>query len=113
MQAHPCLRVEGTLCESYAIGVEVRSGCTKSPWLLNILKDICMGEMKAKVRNAAARLRLNGVGWSVVTWLFADNTVLPAEVQRNFKEPWMNFSVCLRRLKVNVGMGKVMVLERK
>ncbi len=38
-----------------------------------------MREMKNKVVNAGAKLRLNGEMWSVVTCLFADNTVLLTE----------------------------------
>ncbi len=37
-----------------------------------------MREMKSKVMNAGAKLRLNGEVWSVVTCLFADDTVLLA-----------------------------------
>lgn len=35
-----------------------------------------MREMKRKVGNGGARLRLSGVDWSVVTCLFADDTLL-------------------------------------
>ena len=38
--------------------------------------DECMREMKAKVGKAGARLKLNGVDWSVAVCLFADDTVL-------------------------------------
>ncbi len=53
--------------------------------------------------------------WSVVTSLFADDTVLLTEskggLQRIVNE---FFSVCKRRkLKVNAGKSKVMVFERR
>ncbi len=38
-----------------------------------------MREMKCKVVNAGAMLRLNGEVWSVVICLFVDDTVLLAE----------------------------------
>ncbi len=50
-----------------------------SPWLFYIFMDGCMREMICKVGNAGAKLRLNGEVWSVVTCLFADDTVLLAE----------------------------------
>ncbi len=37
--------------------------------------DGCMKEMKCKVGNAGAKLKLNGEVWSVVTCLFVDDTV--------------------------------------
>ncbi len=45
-----------------------------------------MKEMKRKVVNTSAKLRLNGEDWSVVTCLFADDTVLLAEVRGTCRE---------------------------
>ena len=41
-----------------------------------------MREMKAKVGRIGARLKLNGVDWSVNACLFADDTVLLAESEK-------------------------------
>ncbi len=38
-----------------------------------------MKEMKAIERNVGARLTLNRVGWSVMAYLFADETALLAQ----------------------------------
>ena len=35
-----------------------------------------MREKKAKVGNLGARLKINGMGWAMVTCLFADDTVI-------------------------------------
>ena len=101
--------------KSAAIGVGVRQGCVMSPWLFNIFMDGCIREMKAKVGNVGARLKVNGVGWSVVTCLFADDTVLLAESERELQRVVDEFySVCVRRkLRVNGGKSKVMVFERR
>ncbi len=64
---------------SFAVEVGVRQVCVVSPWLFNIFMDGCMKEMKCKVGNTGAKLRLNGEVWSLVTCLFADDTVLLAE----------------------------------
>ncbi len=74
-----------------------------------------MREMKRKVINAGAKLRLNGEVWSVVTCLFADNTVLLAESEGNLQREVNEFySVCKRRkLKVNAGKSKVMMFGRR
>ncbi len=46
--------------------VGVRQGCVMSPWLFNVFMDGCMREMKCKVVNAGAKLRLNEEIWSVI-----------------------------------------------
>ncbi len=60
-------------------------------------------------------LKLNGVGWSVAAYLFADYTMLLAESERKLQRVVDQFhSVCSRRkLRVNAGKSKVMVFERK
>ncbi len=40
------MRVGGEFSESFAVEVGVRQGCVMSPWLINILMDECMREMK-------------------------------------------------------------------
>ncbi len=52
----------------------MRQGCVMLPWLFSIFIDGCMREMKSKVVNVGAKLRLNGEVWSVVTCLSADDT---------------------------------------
>ncbi len=78
-EANACVRVEGELSESFAVKVGVRQGCVMLPWLLNILMDGCTREMKDKVGSTGAGLKLNGEKWSLVTCLFADDTVLLPE----------------------------------
>ncbi len=74
-----------------------------------------MREVGAKVGNVGARLKVNGVDWSIVACLFADDTVLLAESEKELQRVVDEFfSVCVRRkLRVNVGKNKVMVFERK
>ncbi len=74
-----------------------------------------MREMKNKVVNVGAKLRLIGEVWSFVTCLFADDTVLLAESEGDLQRVVNEFySVCKRRkLKVNAGEGKVTVFERR
>ncbi len=75
----------------------------------------CMREMKCKVVNTGAKLRLNGEVWSVVTCLFPDGTVLLAESEGDLQRVVNEFfSVCKRnKLKVNAGKSKVMVFDRR
>ncbi len=86
-----------------------------SPWLFNIFVDGCMRKMKSKVGIIGARMKLNGVDWSVVACLFVDDTVLLAESERELQRVVDQFHrVCSRRkLRVNSGKSKVMVFERK
>ncbi len=65
--------------------------------------------------NADAKLRLDEEVWSVVTCLFADDTVLLAESEGDLQRVVNEiYSVCKRRkLKVNAGKSKVMVFERR
>ncbi len=64
-----------------------------------------MGEMKAKVGKIGVGMKLNGVDWSVAACLFADDTVLLAESERELQRVVDQFhSVCSRRkLRVNAG----------
>ncbi len=109
------MRVGGEFSDSFGVEVRVRQECVMSTWLFNIFMDGCMREIKCRVGNAGAKLRLNGEFWSVVTCLFADDTVLLAEsegdLQRVVNVFWI---VCKRRkLKVNTGKSKVMVFKRR
>ena len=114
-EASACVRVDGELSESFDIGMGVRQGCVMSPWLFNVFMDGCMREMKAKVGNAGAKLRMNDVDWPVVGCLFADDTVLLAESERELQRVVDEFHrVCTRRkLRVNAGKSKVIVFERR
>ena len=114
-EASACVKVDGELSDSFAVEVGVRQGCVMSPWLFNIFMDGCMREMKAKVGKIGARLKLNGVDWSVTACLFTDDTVLLAESERELQRVVDQFhSVCSRRkLRVKVGKSKMIVLERK
>ncbi len=58
------MHVGGEFSDSFAIEVGVRQGCVMSPGLFNIFMDGCMREMKSRVVNAGAKLRLNGEFWS-------------------------------------------------
>ncbi len=65
---------------------------------VNIFMDGCMRKMRSKVVNAGAKLRLNGEVWSVVTCLFADDTVFLAESEGDLQRVVNEFySVCKRR----------------
>ncbi len=74
-----------------------------------------MREMKAKMGKIGAELRLHGMDWSVTVCLFADDTVLLAQSEMELQRVVDQFhSVCSRRkVRVNVGMSKVMVFERR
>ncbi len=74
-EANACARVGGKYSESFAVEAGVRQGCVMSPWLFNIFMDGCMREMKCKMVKTGAKLRLNGEVQSVVTCLFADDSV--------------------------------------
>ncbi len=70
---------------------------------------------RLKWENIGARMKLNGVNWSVAACLLADDTVLVTESERELQRVVDQFhSVCSRRnLKVNAGKSNVMVFERK
>ena len=78
-EANACVKVDGELSDSFAVGVGVRQGCVMSLWLFNVFMDGCMREMKAQVGKVGARLKLSGVVWSVAAGMFADGTALLTE----------------------------------
>ncbi len=86
----------------------MRQGCVMLPRLYIIFMDGCMREMKAKVGNIGARLKLNGVTWSVAACLFAVDTVLLGESEMELKRVVEKFHrVCSRtKLRVNAGKSK-------
>ncbi len=57
----------------------------------------------------SARLKMNGVDWSAAAYLFANDTVLPAESEKELQKVVDQFhSVCnKRKLTVNVEKSKV------
>ncbi len=60
-EAYACVKVNGELSDSFAIGVEVSQGCVMSSWLFNIFMDVFVREMQAKLGKICARLKLNGL----------------------------------------------------
>ncbi len=114
-EANACVRVGGKLSESFAVEVGVRQECVMSPWLFSIFMDGCMREIKCKVVNVGAKLRLNREVRAVVPCLFADDTVLLAESEGDLQRVVNEFcSVCKRRkLKVNTGKRMMMVFQRR
>ncbi len=74
-----CVKMDGVLNDSFAIGAGVRHGPIMSLWLFDIFMDGYIREMRAKVGRIGARLKLNGAYWSLVACLFADDTMLLAE----------------------------------
>ncbi len=64
--------------------------------------------------NEGEKLKLNGKGWSVVTCLFADGTVLLAQSEGHLQRVVNEFgSVCKRRkLKIIAGKKTVMVFDK-
>lgn len=63
--------------------------------------DGCMREMKVRVGNRGARLRLNDDDWAVVGCLFVDDTVLLAESGRELKRVVDEFHRVYTRRKLS------------
>ncbi len=57
-EANACVRVGEKLTEGFALEVGVRQGCVVI-MVVYIFMDGCMKEMKSKVVNTGAKLRLN------------------------------------------------------
>ncbi len=106
-EANVCVKVDEEL-DDFEIRVRVRQGCVMLPRLFNIFMDGCIREMKAKVGNISARLKLNGVTWSVAACLFAVGTVLLTENEMELQRVVEKFHrVCSRtKLRVNAGKGE-------
>ena len=112
--ASACVKIEGDLSENFQIQGGVRQGCVMSPWLFNIYMDGVIREMKAKIGDVGVSMSVDGGKWCVNTILFADDTVLIAESEKDLQKLVSEFdNVCRRRkLKVNENKSKVMVFER-
>ena len=77
------MKEERELCETFAI--RVRQDFVPLSWLFNISTEGCMNEMKAKVGNIGTRLKIKGMGWTMLACLFADDTMLSAESKGELK----------------------------
>ena len=113
--ANACVKIEGELSENFCIKTGVRQGCVMSPWLFNVYMDGVIREMKAKSGGVGAKMLEDGNEWWMITSLFADDTVLFAESEKELQRVVNEFyNVCTRRnLKVNCDKSKVMVFERR
>ncbi len=71
--------------------------------------------MKAKTGNLGTEMSIDNAKWKLNNMLFADDTVLLAESEKDLQKLVNEFSnICVRRkLKVNVGKSKVMVFEKR
>ena len=113
--ASACVKIEGELSDNFCIKTGVRQGCVMSPWLFNVYMDGVIREMKAKSGGVGAKMLEDGNEWWMITSLFADDTVLFAESEKELQRVVNEFyNVCTRRnLKVNCDKSKVMVFERR
>jgi len=113
--ASACVKIKGEMSECFKIKAGMRQGCVMSPWLFNLFMDGVVREMKAKVGNVGVEMSIDKSKWKLNTILFADDTVLLAESEKDLQKLVNEFStVCVRRkLKVNVSKSKVMVFERR
>ena len=67
-----------------------------------------MKEIKTKVENVSAKLKMNGNGWAVVAHLFEDDNVFLQEVKRTFRVVDEFHSTYTRiKLKVNAWKSKL------
>ncbi len=85
-EANACVKVDGELTDSFTVAVGVWQGCVMSPWLFSIFMDGCMRDVKAKVGKIDARLKLNGVDWSVTACLSEMTLCCWQRVRGNFRE---------------------------
>ena len=75
----------------------MRQGCVMPPWLFDIVMDECMRQIKAKVRNVCAILKINE--W-IAQWWHAclQDTVLFAKSEELQRVVDAFYSVCRRKL---------------
>ncbi len=99
-EANACVRVGGGFSQCFAVEVGMRQWCVMSPWLFNTFMDGGMREIKCKLVNAGAKLRLNGEVWSVVTCLFVDDTMLLGESEGDLQRVINEFYSVSKRRKL-------------
>ena len=110
-----CVRVGNEVSESFPVKVGLRQGCVMSPWLFNMYIDGVVREVNARVLGRGLELRDENDGvWEINQLLFADDTVLIANSEKELRQLVTEFGkVCERRkLRVNVNKSKVMRCTR-
>ena len=84
-----------------------------SPCLFNVYMDGVM-EVKMEMERREVSFMEDGRGWKFPGFLYADDLVLCGELEKDLTVMVEKFvEVCRRRLKVNAGKSKVMVLNEE
>ena len=86
-----------------------------SSWLFNVYMDTVMKEVKMGVGRRGVRFRKEGREWRLPDPLHVDDLVLCGALEEDLRVMVGRFvKVCRRRrLKINVGKSKVMVMNQE
>ena len=96
----------------FRINSGVRQGCIMSPCLFNVYMDTVMKELKMGMGRRGVRFQEEGIEWRLPGLLYADDLVLCGDLEEDLRAIVGRFiEVCRRRrLKVNAGKSKMIVL---
>ena len=99
--------------EWFSVKVGSRQGCVMSLWLFYLFMDGVMKEFKANTLHGGLKFGMGENTGRVSSLLFADETTLMAESEKNLHRYVSAFvRVCeKRKLKINVGKSKVMKMS--
>ena len=83
-----------------------------SPWLFNVYMDGVMKEVKMGMGRRGVRSLEDWRQWKLPGLLYADDLVLCSDSEEDLKMMVGWFAeVCRRRMKINAGKSKVMILN--
>ena len=93
-----CVRVDEKVSECFSVNVGLRQGCVMSPWLFNLYMDGVVREVYARVGNVGVRMTdAREVEWLISQLLFADDTALVAESEKELQKLVTEFGVVCER----------------
>ena len=99
------------MSEWFLVNVGLRQGCVMSPWLFNVNMDGVVREVNVRVLGKRMEWLSANIGrFEINQLLFADNAALVADQEEKVSE--FGGECERKKLKVNVGMSKVMRCSR-
>ena len=110
-----CVRIKGVESEQFRIESGVRQGCIMSSWLFNVYMDGLLKQVKMGMGRRGVRFLEDEREWRFPGLLYTHDLVLCGELEDELRAMvhWFAEVFRRRRLKINAGKSKMILLNRE